>query len=143
MERKRLIYGLAALLLGCGFVWAANEGTIRHTRTVTKGDLNTNVDYTERFDVASAVVASGVQSIGTTAEALDVGDVSSNGRLFLRNLDATNYVTFGPDDGGTMKTLGRLKAGGDIAEFRLNSGVTIKLQANTAACNVQYELLSD
>ena len=121
----------------------ANEGTVRHTRTVTKGDLQTSQDFTERFDVSGSAVASGVQTIGTTAEALDVGDVATLGRLLLRNLDTTNYVEWGPDSAGTMIGCGKLKPSGDVAEFRLKPGITLKLQANTASCNVQYELLSD
>lgn len=36
--------------------------------------------------------SSNVQAIGTTSEALDLGDITALGYLFLKNLDATNYV---------------------------------------------------
>lgn len=142
--RQRVPKALLALLLVLtGTVaFSANEITTRITRTVTKGDLRGSVEKQKVITMSGSVIESGVQAVGTTAEALDTGDVGTLGRLFLLNLDTTNYVTFGPDSGGSM--VGAIKLmPGEPNEFRLVPGVTYKLQADTAACNVQYELLSD
>lgn len=108
----------------------------------------TNGNYTDSF-VASPTItqttlnaASGVQTIGTTAEALSVGDVATLGMLCLTNLDSTNFVTYGMDDAGTMKATGKLKAG-ESAILRLLPGITFKLQADTAGCKVRFLLLND
>ena len=81
-------------------------------------------------------------SVGTSEEDLSVGDVGTVGWLFLRNLDSSNYVVFGPKSGGAMVAFGRLKAG-EVAALRVSSGVTLRWQANTAAVKVQVILLED
>lgn len=82
-----------------------------------------------------------VVSVGTSEEDLAVGDVGTLGWLFLRNLDPTNFVTYGPKD-TTMKAFGRLEPG-EIACLRLEPGITLRWQADTAACKVQVMLLED
>jgi hypothetical protein len=77
--------------------------------------------------------------VGTSAEAMPTGDVSSNRILFLKNLDATNYVTIGPDNAGSQVDMLKLFAG-DIAMIPLKAGVTIKGTANTAAVKLELML---
>lgn len=79
-------------------------------------------------------------SVGTSEEDLSVGDISTLGLLFLRNLDSTNYVTYGPKSAGAMVAMGRIKAG-EVAALRLEPGITLRWQANTAAVKVKVLLL--
>lgn len=75
-------------------------------------------------------------SIGTSAEDVAFGDIAP-GLVVLVNLDDTNYVDFGMSDGGTLKILGRLYPGDRVpAMFVLSPGQTLRMQANTGACNV-------
>lgn len=83
----------------------------------------------------------GVVAVGTAEENMPVGDVSTLGWVFVRNLDDVNYVTWGPDSSG-MVAIGRLEPG-EFAIFRLEPGVTLRWQANTASCNVFLQLLED
>ncbi|MGE0605552.1 MAG: hypothetical protein AB7O62_00395 [Pirellulales bacterium] len=107
-----------------------------------KGDLKVNFAPPQQsIDVSGQPVRGGVVSVGTSEEDLDVGDVATEGWLFLKNLDASNFITFGPKD-TTMTAFGKLKAGESCC-FRLLPGVTLRWQADTAAVNVQVELLSD
>lgn len=76
------------------------------------------------------------QTIGTIEEALVTGDVTTPGVIVLHNLDDENYVQWGPDNAGTMVVCGRIKPG-DHARFYLDSGTTLKLQANTASCRIR------
>ena len=107
-----------------------------------------NGNYTDQFLAAPAITqntlgaASGVQTIGTSAENLAVGDVATLGMFAITNLDSTNYVTYGPDDSGTQKTFGRLSPG-ESAIMRLQPGITVKLTANTAPVKIKYLLLND
>lgn len=81
----------------------------------------------------------GSVDIGTTEEVISFGDVTP-GWVVLRNLDPTNYVTYGPTSGGVMVPLGRLNPGKPALLF-LAAGVTLRMQANTAACRVQIEAI--
>ena len=85
----------------------------------------------------------GLQSVGTSEENLDYGDVSAAnaGWLYMRNIDTTNYVDWGMSDGGTMKAVARLKPGEPWQCIRIQPSAQVRLQANTAACLVEYYLL--
>lgn len=121
-------------------------GTIQISASLTC----TNGDFKSPFQPnALTVVQTGqgahetVLSVGFAAsEAMPIGDVGTEGWLVLRNLDPTNYVTWGPDSAGTMIAAGKLKPG-EIALFRMDAAATIKLQANTAACKVMMKLFED
>lgn len=82
-----------------------------------------------------------IQEVGTSDESLDFGDVSTHGWLFLRNLDETNYVEYGPDASG-MVEIGKLEPG-ETALFRMVDGTDIKAKANTAACLVDVRCYED
>lgn len=73
-------------------------------------------------------------TIGTTEESITFTDIASNGMCLLHNLDTTNYVEVGFSTGVYgMRLLAKDTAG----PFRLNSGATLFLRANTAACRVR------
>lgn len=83
-----------------------------------------------------------IVSVGTSEEALTFGDISTLGYVALRNLDTTNYVDIGPESGGAMVAMIRLKAG-NVAIMRLKPGITVRAQANTAAVKLQVWALED
>lgn len=77
-----------------------------------------------------------VQVVGTTTEQLVFpADSVTPGYLFLKNLDATNYVEFDLNTPVAGTAFAKLKAG----EFLLlpTTQTTIYGKANTGACNVQ------
>jgi len=77
------------------------------------------------------------QDIGHAAdETIDFGDVATEGFLFLRNLDDTNYVTIGPDSGGSMVAMIKLLAG-EWAWLRVVPSTTIRAQADTATVRLE------
>lgn len=77
-----------------------------------------------------------VQTIGTSDETLDIGEIGTIGFVYLRNLDATNYIEIGSD--GTNYPLKLLK--GNVALFRWNAAA-IHAKANTASCLLEYAVL--
>lgn len=93
--------------------------------------------------LANQGAASGIVDVGTSEEDLSIGDVgaSTQGYLILRNLDSSNYVTYGPKSGGAMVAMGRIKPG-EIAVLRLEPSVVVRWQANTAAVKVQVKLFA-
>ena len=84
----------------------------------------------------------GVESVGASEEDLTIANISTLGWLFLRNLDATNFVTYGPKSGGAMVLLGKLKAG-EVAVLRLAPGITFRWIADTAPVKVEWLLWGD
>lgn len=105
-----------------------------HKETINPGQI--------RIDQNAIGIEAPIVIVGTTEENLDPGDIGTEGILIIQNLDDTNYVRYGVDDSGTMKGLGRLKAG-ECHDFRLDPGVTLRWVANTADVKVKVWLLED
>lgn len=120
--------------------------------TITAG-LSASVEYNNFKDtIAKTLTVTlnnlggvfGVQNIGTTAEDIAMGDLSTanQGYCFLQNQDATNFVSFGWDDGGTIKEIGKLKPG-EWCWFRLMTSKQLMAKADTAAINLEYRIYRD
>lgn len=75
-----------------------------------------------------------IQTIGTSAEAISLGDVGP-GYIFFRNLDGTNYVDLGVENTAVTPVVIRLKAGEGILIPTNNASWWGK--ANTAAVDLQ------
>jgi hypothetical protein len=121
----------------------ANEITLTQQLTVANGTLRrTFAPARQQITQASALVAGGVQNIGTTYEAVSLGAIAANGVSHFTNLDATNYVEIGVEVSSAFYPLVRLNAG-ESYTFRLAQGVTIFARANTAAVNLDYEIFNN
>ena len=90
-------------------------------------------------DQSTAGKIENVQDIGTTAENIDLGGLSSPGWGFYRNLDGTNFVEIGADQGGTFVPVVLLQPN-EIAVFRLAAG-TPQARFDTAAGRLLYCIL--
>jgi len=82
----------------------------------------------------------GVQEIGTSAENIVKGDVSTVGWCYFKNLDSTNYIEIGFDDTGFVTFL-KLKPG-EAAICRLSQDVP-QAKADTGACDLEYAIIED
>ena len=97
----------------------ANEISVTQTIAARKGSVSLNRSITKILDWATARTSGGVQTIGTTHEAITIGaDIAANDWAYFVNLDSTNYVEIGRDVTGTFTPLVRLNAG-EGAMFRL------------------------
>lgn len=88
------------------------------------------------IDVSGAQVMDNVQNIGTSEEAILLGDVASGGYWFVQNLDATNFVELRSGTGATdfIKLLA-----GEWAIFRTSGDASAPYAiADTGACNVRF-----
>lgn len=85
-------------------------------------------------DVAGDNIIRNIQEVGTSEEALQSIDSGTQGYLFIKNLDSTNYVEVGLTGSYTAK----LQAG-EIALFRCAG--TVYAKANNDACDVDYILI--
>ena len=103
--------------------------------------MTTRIVQNEKYDQATAGYDSFVQNIGTSEEDVTFS-VTTHGWFMMRNLDATHYVQWGPKD-TTMKTMGRMEAGESAGPFRVEPGITLRMVANTAACDVLFIMFND
>lgn len=120
----------------------AAEITIRGLLSFVKGDA-------AKFDQGEISVSmtgtkwlEGRQSIGTTEEALILGEVPAGSAwLILKNRDATNKVQIKPASGGVV--LIEVLAGETAGPFRFASAITAPfVQAVTGAVDISYLLVS-
>ncbi len=80
------------------------------------------------------------QSIGTSEEAIDLGEVTSLGWAIFVNRDTANFIELRVATGSTK--FAKLHAG-KFALFFFGSGVTAPYAiADTAACQLEYMIIS-
>ena len=115
----------------------ADEVTVNAFISVVKDYLSFTKNIGSlSFDMDTARMAGGTQTIGTGAhEALEFNDIATPGYVWMRNLDATNYVEIGIDDEGTFEPTIVLKAG-RIAMFP--AAAQLYAQADTADVELEY-----
>lgn len=113
----------------------ANEITFTASLAATKSGVTvTTGSQSAQATMAGDQMITNVQAVGTDAEALLLGDVSSLGFVFVRNLDATNFVELSLESDGSSP-FAKLLAG----EFAVFPAATATMYAiaDTAGCNVQ------
>lgn len=79
------------------------------------------------------------QTIGTEAEALEIGDMTTPGYFVGLNTDDTNYIEI--RDGEEGADVVKLKAG-EVALFRLATTTPYAI-ANTDECELKYMVIED
>jgi len=117
----------------------AKEISIGVTISFRKGGAQVSRSESITVDVTGDAFSHEVQAVGITEEELAQGsEVGTPGYMFIKNLDATNYVEIGSTTG--VYDI-KLKAG-EVCLYRHNSA-TVYAKANTAICNVEYLLMED
>jgi hypothetical protein len=119
----------------------ADEITLKPYLKLLKGNHTQTISPTAyTVDQTGIGAWHSVQNIGTSEESItSFGDVGTEGWCYMRNLDTTNYVQWGP---ATTVYVGRLEAG-ETAEFRMEPGASLFLKANTASCSVEIFVAED
>ena len=91
---------------------------------------------TVSITVSGAQVMDNVQNVGTSEEAILLGDVATGGYWFVQNLDSTNFVELRSGTGATDFI--RINAG-EWAIFRTSADASAPYAiADTSACNVRF-----
>ena len=92
-------------------------------------------------DLTTARRGGNDQIVGLTPEVLSVGDVVAPRLCLLRNLDATNYVTVGPQSSttSTMEPTMRIPAGASCLLW-LDPTVILMAMANVAVVNLEVNV---
>ncbi len=116
----------------------ANEISITVSMIFNKGGASASRSESISVDVTGDAFTHEVQEVGTSDEELAQGsDLGTPGYMFIKNLDATNYVEYGL----TSSYTGKLKAG-EVGLLRL-AGAGVYAKADTAACNVEYWIIEE
>jgi hypothetical protein len=114
----------------------ANEITVsaslHYSKNKASAQLSTSYSATQTGDKYE----SGVQIIGTTEESLAKNDVGTIGFLAVRNLDTTNFVSFGHTTG--VYDVKVLPGMGAVIPW---NGTSVFAKADTANCEVEYLLI--
>ena len=80
-------------------------------------------------------------SVGTTEEAMPLGEITTLGWFMMRNFDATNFVNVLVGTGGAA--ILRCPASSRIGPLRFGAGVTAPyFIADTGACLIEFMLTS-
>lgn len=124
----------------------ANEISVTANLTATKGNFAFARTRTFSATLNTTRKGTAIQSIPTTAAGTAVtiaAGVSTNGWGHFTNQDSTNYIEIGSQTGGTtFLPVARLNAG-ESCIFRLAQGVSIYARANTAAVDLEVNVLND
>lgn len=115
---------------------------LRHGVSVHLTDSNGqsfNVKHDQRETLTAADPETDLfrWTVPSASEAdLSLSTVTAGGVLLLTNLDASNFITYGVKDGGSMVALCTLQPS-ETHKVRLASGATLRAQADTADVEVQ------
>lgn len=120
----------------------ANELNILATARLVNGSHREQFDIGNalQIDQASQGAVSGIVTIGTSEEDLDLSELATPRWAFFRNLDSTNFVTIGPKSAGAMVAMLKLLPG-EIALMPLAGSVTLRAIADTASVKLQRMIL--
>lgn len=118
------------------------SGEIQYSGTLTNSGLRISLATgTKSIDQTTKRATGQVQAIGTTHEALILGELSTCGWAYFENKDLTNYVEIGADSAGTFIPFMKLLAG-EYAIVRLGGTNAPYARANTAAVELRYEIMA-
>lgn len=116
----------------------ANEITVTTSVAVVNGSVSESLsDSATTFDQTGTRFIKGVQAVGTSEEALDMGDLTDPGWCYMKNLDSANYVSVYAATGETEMI--RLLAGEHMA-FRMVATAPF-VKADTASVDLEYMIV--
>jgi len=116
----------------------ANELSSQCGLSYSKGGDVFQASESFTINVSGTARISGRQNIGTAEEQLVLGDVSSVGIVWIKNLDTTNFITVGTV---TNQRGFRINAGESFPFRAANNAIFVA--ANTAAVDVSYAVFSN
>lgn len=121
----------------------ANELGFVFSSTLVHGSCKDSTP-TETHQVSQSATGLQCRTVSVTTSEGDIAfaDISTFGYAYLRNLDATNFITYGPKSSGSMVAFGKLKPG-EAAWVRLFPGITLRAIADTGTCKLFVKVMED
>ena len=112
---------------------------ITYNATLTNSGLRTSFGTgSKSIDQTTKRKVSNTQAVGTTHEALVMGEVATARWAYFENKDLANYVEVGTDSAGSFIAFLRLDAGQYVIVPLATNAPYAK--ANTAALDLLYEI---
>jgi hypothetical protein len=116
----------------------ANELTLSASVRFSKGGISVSEGKSGvQLDVAGDDFVTKTQNVGTSEEALNLGDITTPGYVLMRNTDPTNFVSVRSGTGAA--NLIKIPAGG-IALFMCEAAAPFVI-ANGAAVKIEYTMI--
>ncbi len=113
----------------------SGELSVRVSIAFNKGGAEVRRTEGISVDVTGDAYTKQTQSIPTSNTALDAGAaIGTQGYIFIKNLDSTNFVTVGITGSYSIKLLA-----GEVALFR--AAAAIFVLADTASVDVEYVII--
>lgn len=100
---------------------------------------NDSFSYSFADDQASNGAQGQIVAVTTSCAAVSEGGLTTPGWVVVKNLDPSNFVTYGPDSGGSMIPMGRLDPL-EAQVIKLSTACSLRWVADTATCKVQYKM---
>jgi hypothetical protein len=113
----------------------ANEITLTTTIRWTRGGAVIQASNTETITQVGSAAIENVQTVGTTSEAIDFGDVTDPAYIYFKNLDETHDVYLGTVTPMTAEDASVILSPGGAARVT-TGGSAWYGKAETAAVNV-------
>jgi len=116
------------------------QGTVA-TRLANGSLVDPNLSAAFSITQGTALMDVLTVSVTTSEGDITFPSVTTLGWIRIKNLDTTNFIKYGPKS-GTMVVFGKLKAG-EEAWFRMMTGITLRMIADTGTCKVQIRAYND
>lgn len=122
----------------------ANEISGQLNFRVENSPFIDTVSHAFQIDQTESGFAPGVVLVqdSPTETDIDLSELTAEGVVYMKNLDTTNDVTWGPKSGGVMVPIGCLKPG-EVAFFRMEAGTTLRMTGDTDPCKVEIRCYED
>lgn len=113
--------------------------TLSTSLTITSSDASSDslsIAVTDSLTIGNPVISTGRVSVATGSPSviLAAADQATDTYFFIKNIDETNYVEVKTD---AAVVFSRLRAG-EFLFANIKESTGIEVQANTAACIVEY-----
>jgi hypothetical protein len=112
----------------------AQEISVTVTAGITVSSQTVSGTSTYKDDLTGEYIGE-EQSVGTTAALIDVGTITTPAILYVRNLDATNYIEV--DSISTMANFPQKLFPGEAVLLKPETG-TVYAKAHTAPCQIFF-----
>lgn len=113
----------------------ASEITSLSGLTVSVGGLTAAASLSKVSDIAGGNFLSNVQTVGTTEEAIQVGDVTGECFIYIKNTDSTNFVQIALDSAVSTQIFAKLRAG-EALQMHAKTA-TLYAKADTSPVDIQ------
>ena len=141
----------------------ANEISVSSVLAVNNGQLRVNL-HSGSIQIDQALAKGptpGYVLVGTDATAIDLSELTTLGVIQIQNLDLTNFVDFGPDDGLESESESECESESEsepcsgsflpavrigpreVWQFRLVPGVSYFARADTAAVGCVFSAFNN